>query len=176
MQERWLPISGYENLYQVSDQGRVRSLTRSVDRRGCGTCQYVGRSLQPSFVKGYPRVVLKDKGRNRGREVHKLVVEAFVGPCPVGQEVRHLDGIRSNAKLANLVYGTRIENQADRRRHGTDNAGERQGAHKLTTASVLAIRALRGCVPQAALAERFGVSHTAISDVQTRRRWSHLGG
>ena len=49
---------------------------------------------------------------------HRLVMFAFVGPCPPGQEVRHLDGDKLNPSLDNLVYGTRSENMRDMVRHG----------------------------------------------------------
>jgi hypothetical protein len=47
---------------------------------------------------------------------------AFQGPCPNGLEVRHLDGNRTNPKLNNLKYGTRIENMQDAILHGTTRA------------------------------------------------------
>jgi hypothetical protein len=51
--------------------------------------------------------------------VHRLVLAAFVGPCPEGMEVRHLDGNPANTRLANLRYGTHSENELDKVRHGT---------------------------------------------------------
>src|SRR5690606_11217835 len=51
--------------------------------------------------------------------VHRLVMEAFVGPLPEGMEVRHLDDDPDNNALSNLVYGTRSENLEDRVRLGT---------------------------------------------------------
>ena len=53
--------------------------------------------------------------------MHSLVALAFLGTRPDGFDVRHLDGDRLNCALANLAYGTRSENQRDKRRHGTDH-------------------------------------------------------
>ncbi len=51
--------------------------------------------------------------------VHQLVLGAFVGPCPIGMECRHLDGNPSNNFLSNLRWGTHLENMEDMRRHGS---------------------------------------------------------
>lgn len=96
--ERWLPAAGFEGRYEISDAGRVRNLH--------------GLVLKTSRTnKGYLRVL--------GRFVHRLVLEAFIGPCPSGMECRHLDGNPSNNRLENLLWGTPLENANDRRRHGT---------------------------------------------------------
>jgi hypothetical protein len=44
---------------------------------------------------------------------------AFVGPCPAGLEIRHLNGNATDNHLSNLTYGTKSENELDRVRHGT---------------------------------------------------------
>lgn len=49
--------------------------------------------------------------------VHRLVLEAFVGPRPDGMECRHLDGDPANNRLANLAWGSPVENASDRKRH-----------------------------------------------------------
>lgn len=105
--ERWLPVAGFEGRYMVSDHGRVWSELRQ-------------RMLSPSTTEGYPSVVLyaSDRGRH-GRLVHRLVLEAFVCVRPPMAEACHWDGDRSNARLENLRWGSRGENLADARRHGT---------------------------------------------------------
>lgn len=76
---------------------------------------------QDSSKYGHQRVVLCDAEDNRcPRQVHQLVMLAFVGPCPPGMEVRHLDSNPRNNVLANLAYGTRAENARDRVLNGTD--------------------------------------------------------
>jgi hypothetical protein len=54
------------------------------------------------------------------RYVHSLVAEAFIGPRPIGLEVRHLDGDSTNNAVDNLRYGTHAENMQDRVKHGRD--------------------------------------------------------
>jgi hypothetical protein len=71
---------------------------------------------------GYLRVSLVVGGKRIHRMAHALVCEAFHGPRPDGQEVRHLDGSRDNNAPSNLAWGTKSENAKDRIRHGTDKA------------------------------------------------------
>lgn len=68
---------------------------------------------------GHRQLSLRNSSGAVTRSVHSLVAEAFLGPRPEGQEVRHLDGNGMNNDVSNLVYGTRQQNQRDRVEHGT---------------------------------------------------------
>ncbi|MEW1933119.1 NUMOD4 motif-containing HNH endonuclease [Rhodococcus sp. NPDC079359] len=124
MPERWLPVVGFEGLYSVSDQGRVRSESRVVQRSN-GRTQTVPECIKstPPDGKGYPRVVLYRPDSRSGRTVtvHSLVMAAFVGPRPPALEVCHRNGNRMDARLANLRYDTRRENHREKVVHGTHN-------------------------------------------------------
>lgn len=111
--EEWRDIPGYEGKYQVSSLGRIRSVDRRVSICHGATRLMRGRVLKPAGQKTDPhlRVVL-GHGAN-GSCVHQLVALAFLGPCPDGQEVRHLDGNPLNNRVDNLAYGTRTENILD---------------------------------------------------------------
>ena len=110
--EQWKDVVGHEGLYQVSDQGRMKSTHR---RHGP-----TGRILKanPDIRCGHPLVHLRNKGKLRTVRVHRLVLEAFVGPCPAGHEACHWDDVPSNNKVSNLRWGTRKENKADAKRNG----------------------------------------------------------
>lgn len=109
--EIWLPISGYEGLYEVSSLGRVRSLPRPRAKGG-------PLALPPDF-HGRLHVTLYKAGVQKVAQVHRLVANAFLGPLPPGMETRHLDGNPVNNAASNLTYGTRSENQHDSIRDGT---------------------------------------------------------
>jgi hypothetical protein len=91
---------------------------------------------------GYPSVRLKvGVGVRKRLKVHSLIATTFHGPkLSPDQEVRHLDGDRSNPAAANLAWGTRKENAADREAHGRTSRGElhsaaiKRGFAKATTA------------------------------------------
>lgn len=132
-----------------------------------------GRILKASPLRGRPRVTLaRPGGRPFYRYTYQLVLEAFVGPRPAGMEPRHLDGNTRNNQRSNLAWGTPVENEADKRRHGTIATGERNGAAKLTAELVREIRAAGGT--QAAIAERYGVSQPTVARVRARRIWAHV--
>lgn len=119
--EIWKDVPGYEGQYQVSDQGRVRSLDRTISqlsRYGALYLKHVkGVMLRPGRMPaGHMSVSL---GRSNSQCVHKLVLLAFVGPAPEGHECLHDNGDPSDNRLANLRWGTRSDNIRDAIRHGT---------------------------------------------------------
>lgn len=119
-EEIWKPVLGFEGLYEVSSCGRVRSLPRLVECVGPVKGRYLSRKpgtiLRPGRMSGgHLSVVL---GRDGGsRTVHSLVLAAFCGPTPPGQEIRHKDGNPANNKLSNLEYATRSRNGQDKKWH-----------------------------------------------------------
>lgn len=102
----WRKVEGYER-YLVSDQGHVKvSLTdkhlkRQVDAGGYFHVQLAATRQKP----------------NRYRAVHRLVLEAFSGPCPEGLEACHNDGNKLNNRLDNLRWDTHRSNCIDRELH-----------------------------------------------------------
>lgn len=170
--ERWLQIPGVDG-YEASDAGRVRSVERIVSRARFGKHIPVRRQgvllrTKTNARNGYVSVQLA----GLDYLVHRLVLLAFVGPCPDGMEAAHGDGVRNHNALHNLRYATRTENAGDRRRHGTLLHGERIASAKLTSTQVQEIRSARGRESQRALAGRFGVSRQQIGNIHQGRCWS----
>lgn len=172
--EQWRDIAGFEGIYQVSDHGRVRSLDR-VDCRGR---RLKGVDMKPPIDRdGYARVGLYRDGRGTLTYVHRLVLEAFVGPCPEEYEACHHDGNPANNRLSNLRWDTKKANAADRTRHGTAflPIGERHGMSKLNDDVVVeARRTCRTGADVAAIARREGVGYGALSHAVAGYRWPHL--
>ncbi len=115
--EKWLPIPGYEGMYSVSDQGRVRSEPR-LDGRGR---RIRGRIMKPGTRGGWLKLVLADNGVHTMFDVHNLVLLAFVGPKPAGHIIRHLNDDPIDNWLENLAYGTPAQNADDRIRNRLAN-------------------------------------------------------
>ena len=112
--EVWRDIPGYEGEYQVSSEGRIKSLKRKVMSRNRYTRQPFLRTVPERILKpgryckaGHQSVVLR-RGSN-GIPVHQLVMKAFVGEPPEGTEVLHINGNPQDNRLSNLRYGTRTE-------------------------------------------------------------------
>jgi hypothetical protein len=124
---------------------------------------------------GHLFVNLVRGGIKKCRAVHRLVLEAFVGPCPPGYQCCHWDGDPGNNHLENLRWGTPKDNADDTLRHGRRAVGARVRA-KLTESQVLEIRRLSagGCSARE-LAARFSVSSQNIALIVSRRTWKYLG-
>jgi hypothetical protein len=164
------PIAGYPN-YRVSRGGVVYSRART------GRWHRLVPFLDTS---GYPTVILYRRGEGgvsvgRNRSVHRIVLEAFVGPRPTGMQCRHLDGNPRNNWLDNLRWGTPCENAADAARHGRTPRGERNGNAVLTDAQAREVFELyRTDVPcRATLARMFGVSWGTIGRIVSGAAWCH---
>ncbi len=110
--ERWLPVLGYEGVYEVSDQGRVKRVGKAARHgKGRGGGARIGLVLAPQKQSGgYRAVQLWREGLMKRRLVHVLVALAFLGPPPERHEVNHIDGDKTRNGLTNLEYLTRSEN------------------------------------------------------------------
>jgi len=139
-----------------------------------------GRKLKPGLDGyGYPQVLIyPGNGTRSMRKVHHLVIEAFTGKRPTPKhQVAHWDGDSQNNSVANLRWATAKENIADKIRHGrvTRTSGETNGQVKLTAEKVRKIRARISCGEnQYDLAAEYGVKQPTISNIATRKTWSHL--
>lgn len=111
-QETWKPIPGYEDRYEASDLGRVRSVDRrvnTVDKLGRKrTRKLKGKVLAPGGCRGYQIVNLSGHGTVA---VHLLVARTFLPKPPGAEDVNHRDGVKANNMLANLEWCTKSHNQ-----------------------------------------------------------------
>lgn len=160
MEEIWKDIPGYVGKYQVSDQGRVRSLPGGKRK---------GRVLRPGrSSNGYLTVALYSEGRAISHLVQDLVMSAFVGPKPEGNYTRHLDDVRTHNCLSNLSYGSPGDNYRD-----VYSLGRTHG--KLTRAKVHVIRErLADGVSTHELSREFGVCERAIRNIREGRTFAWL--
>ena len=168
MSEKWLPIVGYEGFYEVSDCGRVRSVTRTLSNGHKWRGRVRKTHNNPS---GYPSVNLSRDGKYKTKNIHRMVLEAFCGPAPMGMDCCHNDGNPENNMLKNLRWASRSENAMDRVSHGTANRGENHGMTKLCKLDVWLIRNCN--TTQRNMANFFGVSESTIHNVITGKTWMH---
>jgi hypothetical protein len=169
--EEWRAVPGFSGVYEVSNAGRVRSLSRMIRSRH-GTRRHRGRVLGVVLDKdGYPRVILRVDGRYYTRKVHRLVAEAFHGDKKnaLHCEVDHIDGDRANAASSNLRWVSRGENHHFRRISGR---ASKTHTSPLTETAVAEIRAtpMRYGIATS-LARKFGVPRAAVYDVLRGKTW-----
>ena len=114
----WKSIKGYEDLYEISNCGAVRSLTRVVAGKNNSLRTLKGRILKPHEYRGYLTVELSKDGDSKKFKIHRLVAEAFVQNVNNLPQVNHKDENKLNNRADNLEwctpaynsgYGTRVE-------------------------------------------------------------------
>lgn len=116
--EKWAPVPGYEGIYEVSDQGGVRSL----DRRDSRGHMRRGKVLAAAAASGaHPTVALCRDGKQRSHYVHHLVLTAFAGPRPEGMWACHWNDDPRDNRFENLRWATPSENSLDSLRNGTNH-------------------------------------------------------
>ncbi|NBQ49271.1 MAG: hypothetical protein EBY40_01095 [Marivivens sp.] len=177
--EIWKDVAGYKGYYQVSSHGRVRSLDRHVRRRANTTRLAKGRIMRQSRNKpqgGYHTVNLRRAGKSKTCYVHRLVCEAFHGPCPEGMEASHADDVRQHNYPHNLSWQTHAENIRLRGVNGGDTHGESNGCSRLTDTCVHLIVAMcnSGKYKHREIASMFNVKREAVSKIARGVRWKHI--
>lgn len=108
--EEWRDVSQYEGFYQVSNLGRVKSLSREVKNNN-GSFSTKETILNPSKTsKGYLRVNLSKRSSRKIFLVHVLVAKAFIPLLDDKLQVNHKDGDKTNNVVSNLEWVTNSEN------------------------------------------------------------------
>ena len=176
--ERWLPVVGYEGCYEVSSHGRVWSVPRLRLTNNGKSAHVCGRYLkQNPNHNGYLQVALYRDGVRRTHRVHQVMAAAFIGPCPPGQQVRHLNDHKLDNYVWNLAYGTGEDNCADRERNGKTARlhGEDRATSKLTEPQVREIyRRFADGDDTALIATDFGISRSVVTAIGNGNAWKHL--
>lgn len=167
-------IPDYPN-YRVGNDGSVWC---NLSRNGKGQDGLKWRRLRPHPMKnGHLLVTLRRNGAARRFLVHRLVLMAFVGPCPVGMEGCHYpDRDPANNRVDNLRWDTHAGNMGDTVLHGTSNRGEKHPLARLTEADVRSIRNLyaTGKYSHGRLGREFMVHRETIGSVVRRESWRHV--
>lgn len=173
--EEWVDIPGYEQKYQVSNLGRVKTKDYEVECHwGRGFRQikkFYSHILKPTMGRLHRRYTVKLSNSEQVRRtfaVEQLVALAFIGPRPEGWHTCHNDGSRDNNRLCNLRYDTPAGNNKDKERHGTHLKGN------LTLNDVLMIEDWydEGMM-QKEIASVLGCEQTFISQILRGMQYRH---
>lgn len=173
----WMPIVGFEGLYEVSILGKVRSLTYPTKkgRMPRKVPLIIGQSIKRGT---HLSVSLKNlAGKYKTLYVHSIMAEAFIGPRPEGMLCCHDDGDELNNVIGNLRWDTAVENQKDRVKHGTDVRGSKHPRAKLSDEQALEIKRRRIAGEKGVdLAKEFNVSVALVALLHKNkvRTWLEL--
>ena len=159
--ERWRHAVGFPG-YLVSNHGRVFS-----DRSK--------KYLRPQPAgRGHLRVSFRREGETVLMLLHRVVLMAFVGPCPEGQEGLHYDDDPTNNRLGNLRWGTRRENRQDAIRNERLRGGKQVGQALYRSQVVSIKRYLRSRCSVTRIAKAFSVSRTTITKIRDGKIWADV--
>lgn len=135
------------------------------------------RVMKPIKMGKYVGLQLKrSDGHTEKAYLHRLICEAYHGPCPGGMECRHINGDKKNNAASNLMWGTKCENEHDKIIHGTTPSGEKNGMAKLTENDVRQMREYRKNTGKsyAKIGNRFGISTMAAYRAITGKQWRNV--
>lgn len=187
--EVWKDIKGYEGVYQVSNYGNLRSLTRTIDDKNGKIKIIKGKSLKASTTSyGYKSVVFRNGLNKENLRVHRLVAQAFIENKDNKPYVNHLDGNKANNRVDNLewctnsenmkhAFGTGLKEPSNPNKNGLTQ-GSKHHKSKLTEKDVIFIgsnsKANGGFMKNTELAEKFGVTKVTIGYVVNNKIWKHV--
>ena len=165
--EEWRSIPEWEELYEVSNQGRIRRLHKTTPPR------IVKASLNRF---GYYEIGLKRHTQRRQTWifVHRLVARPFIGPLPNGHQVNHKDGIKTNNSPDNLEYVTPRENIQHGQKLGLMNTarGIHAGFAKVTDEIVRSIRISNDSL--STIGRQWGITAQTVWAIKHRVTWKHV--
>lgn len=176
MSEEWKPIIGYENLYLISNKGRVKALEKYYK------CNNEGIKFREEGIlkagrsnNHYLQVVLSNKGISKNKRIHRLVAEHFI-PNPENKSVvNHKNGIKTDNNVENLEWVTKRENEKHAQYNNLLATEFKNSMTKVSNSDVLKIRELRkkGYLLKD-LSRIFNISKSHISSIINNKKRTHV--
>lgn len=165
MSEIWKKVTGYED-YEVSNMGRFRK----------------GSLILKTYKteQGYIRLGMTNNKVAKSFNAARVVLAEFVGR-PSGPDIQaaHLNGIRHDNRVENLMWATALENERHKILHNTRMIGERHGMSKLRMDEVETIRKLAKwnekktrVINVKEVAEQFSVSRSTVRNIVNNKYWN----
>ena len=180
MEEKWVPIKGYETMYMVSNLGRIKSLDKIVNSKYNSKAIKKGKLMQTnSLRKGYKYIELYDLETNHKKfSIHRLIAIHFI-PNPNNYPmINHKDGNTLNNSIDNLEWCTASQNS----KHAVDTGlmimkkGEECTQSILSELDVRKIYSLKynGGMNAKEISKLYNVSHSTICDIFQGRTWKSV--
>lgn len=172
----WKDIPGYDDNYQASNRGHIRSKKRVVFKRhrsGVLMQQtYPEKILQGTLGRnGYSIIHISIRGIKQQVGAHRLVLLAFIGPCPLGMEACHKNSIPNDNEPENLYWGTHEQNMRDRKNRGKYPKGKEHPMRKLSPTQAKSI--MKSSEVGRVLAKKYNIGTSQISRIKRGKSWQN---
>lgn len=171
-----MDIEEYEGFYQVSNLGRIKSLSR---KRYNGKGYYFTKDIimKQKDIRGYKNVTLRKNKKKKTLQVHRLVMKNFkpIENCKK-YHVNHKNGKKFDNRLENLEWSTPKENTIHAHCSGLINQrGERNNGSKLKESDIYKILKLReDGLSFSEIGRLFNVCRKTISNIFYGKTWTHM--
>lgn len=175
--EIWKDILKFNNEYQISNKGRIRSVHAVILRSNGTTHTRVSKVLKPSIDKGYLKGAVCVNKKMIPYKIHRLVAEAFVDGYDLNKEVNHIDGNKLNNDAFNLEWVTRSENMIHAVCTGLlpVTRGSQRVQAKMTESDVILIKEMMAKgIRRKDVCEKLNITVHMYKDVQRRKSWRHV--
>lgn len=175
--EIWKPIPDYEGFYEVSNLGRVRSVSRFVMNHYTKEWRE-GKVLKPYVTpQGYYNVKLSKLGVKDKHNIHRLVASAFIPNCENKRTVNHKNGIKTDNRVENLEWATYSENI----KHAYDNGLKERKAtsfaenhHKTNLKNTDVVDIYNSTLSTKELSIKYGISYDVIQKIRLKKTWKSV--
>lgn len=173
MIEEWKDIQGYEGYYQVSNLGRVKSVSRTRLGNKKSVISVPEKILKGGITRGYRTVILCIDSKIKSFSIHRIVANAFIDNPYNKSQVNHIDGIKLNNTVDNLEWTTAQENT----QHAWDNGlsrsvkGSDHPFSKLSMYEVIELRKIINSViySQRTIANVYNIDQAIISRLKNNK-------
>jgi hypothetical protein len=172
--EIWKDVNGFEDQYQISNLGKIRSKPRLLIKSNGREQTVKGRVLK-TFISstGYEFAVFQIGVKTKNFAMHRLVAIHFIENPENKYAVNHKNGIKTDNEFHNLEWVTKSENELHARRIGLKcTKGEKASKSILKEVEVLEIRKSLKTAKELSLI--YKVSVISIYGIKKRRSWKHI--
>ena len=163
-------IIGYEGLYAVTQDGKVWSYPKERSSKN-------GMFLKPFKMKNGYLIISLCKDSVKRYLVHRLIATAYLTNADLLPQVNHINGNRSDNRVANLEWVNNSGNMQNAIKRGSfDRKGSKHPLSKLTEKKVARIKKLleEGKLNQRQIAKVYGVTFGLINQIHKGGIWKHV--
>lgn len=173
----WKQIPGYENCYEASESGEIRSVDRIIPypRDENYKSFLTGRLMSQCDCDGYLIVHLSNNGVKKNHTVHRLIALTFIPNPENKRTINHINGIKTDNRVENLEWASYKENINHAIKTGLrDLKGEKNNKAVLSASDILNIRLNKNGITKTEMAKLYGVKPACISKITLHRTWKHI--